>query len=70
MKIKGIPKLLSIVLLIGLVLISIDALRRDIACCLEEMLSFGKARSKMLLTNHMLKRSIEQWYSLPMSLYG
>jgi len=38
-----------------------DALLHDIVVSLEEILSRGKARSKMLLSNHLFKLRIEQW---------
>ena len=70
MKIKGIPKYFDIVMLIGLVLLCTKALLQDIVFYLEEILSLGKARNKMLLPDHLLKLSIGQLHRSLVSLYG
>jgi len=48
MKIKKIHKSLDIVILIGLVLLWVDALLQDIEFSLKEILFLGKTRNKML----------------------
>jgi len=59
MKIKEIPKFLDIVTLIGVVLLRIDALPRDIVFYFEEILSHGKYKRKILLQDHLLRPSIK-----------
>ena len=46
-------------MLIGFVLLWIDVLLHDIVFFLEEILSLGKVRSKVLSLDHVLKLSIE-----------
>jgi len=54
----GIPKSLDIVMLLVLVLLWTEALLQHIVFYVEEILSLGKERNKMLLSDHPLNLSI------------